>query len=95
MPQYAIYGELTYANGGTASTRRTAMQTVLSNHPNVQGWNGSIFTSGIGGSGSTVTISLIAPDESTMQAFRDDLRPEWSASTRNAGYISTVIVGDG
>lgn len=95
MSSYIISGELVYQNTGTANSRKAGLETIFNNYPTVTGSDQTLYVAGISGSGSTVTLSCLAPDQPTAEAFAADIRVEWSASPRTGGgYVGVVKLSD-
>ena len=80
MVQYRVTGSLVFTKTSAGNATRNAMQSVLNSYPTASG--------SVGGSGSTVTIDVIVPDEGTATAIQLDLVPGWSPRTRVSGGIS-------
>jgi hypothetical protein len=93
VAQYIYAGTITYSNTSNRNTALSAIETELANWPTITGI-ATAYPAGVNTSGSTVlTISLLVPDEATVDGFRNAMVSKWSAGVRSASVLAISKLG--
>lgn len=92
MP-YLFLIDNTYNNGSNRNSASSAIQNVLNTYPEITPYANGPYSPGLTSvGGSSLTLSVVAPDAAAIDAIRDAMNAAWSAGTRSTTYASVIRI---